>query len=321
MRPGTLPGAAPGERLLDPRVLSRIGDLELLARVAVEGFIAGLHRSPFLGLSMDFAAHRPYEPGDDIRKVDWRVFGRTDRFYVKEYEAETNASVLFALDVSASMGYGSGEVAKLDYARMLAASLLHLSAAQRDRVGVSTFADGVREHVPPGVRQRRAALAALDRVKAGGAGSLPTALGRIGEGLRRRGLVVVVSDLYAEPEEILAGLGALRGRGHDVILFHVLDPDELRFPFRTPSSFEDLETGERVPIDPGRMAEEYRGRLADHLDALERRTRERGVDYALFDTATPLDAALFRYLSLRKRRLERRRPDGSHPAAAPPGRP
>ncbi|MGH7542195.1 MAG: DUF58 domain-containing protein [Gemmatimonadota bacterium] len=297
---------APGSRLLDPTVLSRIGDLELVARTVVEGFMSGLHRSPFLGLSLEFAEHRAYEPGDDIRKIDWRVFGRTDRFYVKEYEAETNANVFFALDVSGSMSYGSGEVTKLDYARYLAACLAYLSADQRDRVGAASFHDRVVEHVPPSVRHRRLVLALLDRAEAGAPGDLVAPLRQIGESLRRRGIVVLISDLYAEPRIVLDAVAALRGKGHDVIVFQVLDPAELRFPFETPSSFEDLETGERVPVTPDEMADEYRRLIEGHTSGMGRLLTERGIDYALFDTSRPLDGALFRYLSLRARRLKRK---------------
>lgn len=305
-RPRIASRAVPGSRFLDPTVLARIGDLELVARTVVEGFISGLHRSPFLGLSLDFAEHRPYEPGDDIRKVDWRVYGRTDRFYVKEYEAETNANAFFALDVSASMDYGSGGITKLDYARYLTACLAYLSAGQRDRVGAATFAGRVVEHVPPSVRHRRRVLAALDRARAEDPGELVAPLRQIGESLRRRGLVVLVSDLYAEPREVLAALAAVRGKGHDVIVFHVLDRSEIEFPFDRPSSFEDLETGERVPVTPEEMAEEYRELVERHTGELGRLLIERRIDYALFDSSTPLDAALFRYLSLRENRLKGR---------------
>jgi uncharacterized protein (DUF58 family) len=298
--------AVPGTRLLDPTVLTRIGNLELVARTVVEGFISGLHSSPFLGLSLDFAAHRPYMPGDDIRKVDWRVFARTDRFYVKEYEAETNANVFFALDISRSMDYGSGEVTKLEYARFMTACLAYLSAGQRDRVGAATFDSGLVDHVFPSVRNRRLVLAALDRARAERAGDLLDPLRKIGESLRRKGLVVLVSDLYARPPAVLSAVAALKSKGHDVIVFHVLDPAELRFPFETPRSFEDLETGERIPITPDEMGEEYLEQVEAHTSELARLMAQNRIDYELFDTSEPLDGALYRYLSLRERRLKGR---------------
>ncbi len=287
-------------------MLSRIGNLELVARTVVEGFISGLHSSPFLGLSLDFAAHRPYMPGDDIRKVDWRVFARTDRFYVKEYEAETNANVFFALDISRSMDYGSGEVTKLEYARFMTACLAYLSAGQRDRVGAATFDSALVDHVFPSVRNRRLVLAALDRARAERAGDLLDPLSKIGESLRRRGLIVLVSDLYARPRAVLDAVAALKSKGHDVIVFHVLDPAELSFPFETPRSFEDLETGERIPITPDEMGKEYLEQVEAHTSELAQLMAQNRIDYELFDTSEPLDGALFRYLSLREKRLKGR---------------
>ncbi len=298
--------AIPGSRFLDPTVLSRIGNLELVAQTVVEGFISGMHSSPFLGLSLDFAAHRPYMPGDDIRKVDWRVYARTDRFYVKEYEAETNANVMFALDVSRSMDYGSGEVTKLDYARFLTACLAYLSAGQRDRVGAAIFDADLVDHVAPSVRNRRLVLAAIDRARPERAGELLQPLRKIGESLRRSGIVVVVSDFYAPPKTVLDAVAALRGKGHDVIAFHVLDHAELRFPFDAPRSFEDLETGERLPVTPEEMGEDYLEQVGAHTSELARLMAQNGVDYELFDTSKPLDGALFRYLSLREKRLKGR---------------
>lgn len=294
--------AEPEARFIDPEVLSRIQDLELLARTVVEGFIAGLHRSPFLGFSLDFAEHRPYMPGDDIRRIDWRLYARTDRFYVKEYEAETNAAFFLALDVSRSMDFGTTAVTKLDYARFLAASLAHLAGEQRDRVGIACFDDRIREHVPPTARHRRTVLHAVDRAGPGGAGALGAPLLRIAESLRRRGLVALVSDLYEEPEEVVRAVETLRAGGHDVIVFHILDPAELAFPYDEATRFEDLETGEEIPVVPGTARETYRERMEGHLEELARRMRDAGVDYVVMDTSRPLDEALFRFLSHRARR-------------------
>lgn len=304
MRAKIVSKAVPGTRFLDPTVLTRIGNLELLASTVVEGFIAGLHSSPFLGLSLDFAAHRQYMPGDDIRKVDWRVYARTDRFYIKEYEAETNANVFFVLDASRSMDYGSREITKLEYAKYLTACLAYLSASQRDRVGAAVFGEKLQDYVRPSVRNRRLVLASLDRAEAKDAGDLTKPLTQVAESLVRKGVVVLVSDLYADPEDVIRSIGALRGRGHDVIVFHVLDPAEVDFPFDVPRSFEDLETGDRLPITPEEMREEYLSLLEGHVGAMAKRLTENRIDHELVVTSTPLDVALFRYLSYRSRRLK-----------------
>ena len=297
---------APGAQFLDPTVLTRIGNLELLASSVVEGFIAGLHSSPFLGLSLDFAAHREYMPGDDIRNIDWKVWGRTDRFYIKEYEAETNANVFFALDSSRSMSYGSRGITKLEYAKYLTACLAYLSASQRDRVGAAVFGARLQDYVRPSVRNRRLVLATLDRAEATEAGDLVKPLTQIAESLVRKGIVVLVSDLYADPREVIKSLGALRTKGHDVIVFHILDPAEVDFPFEAPRSFEDLETGERLPVTPDDMREEYMALLEGHVGELTRTLTDHGIDHEMIVTSTPLDVALFQYLSYRARRLKGR---------------
>ena len=294
-----VPAAEP--QLLDPAVLARISDLELVARTVVDGFLAGLHRSPHLGVSTDFAEHRAYSPGDDVRRVDWKLYARTDRHFVKEFEAETNASVAVLLDVSASMGYGSGAVRKLDYARILAACLLYFSQRQRDRIALSTFDADIVEHVPPSTRHLPQALHALSRAKAGKPGDLPVALRRLAESYRRRGVLVVVSDLYAEPDAIVNALHALRGPGSEVVVMHLLDPAELDFPFEDPAAFQDMEGDDALPILPPAMRERYRALVGAHVATLRKRLGEAGMDYFLFDTRRPLDAALHEYLSVRER--------------------
>jgi uncharacterized protein (DUF58 family) len=289
-------------RFLDPVVLARIGNLELLARTVVDGFINGLHHSPYFGLSVDFAEHRPYLPGDDIRRVDWRVFGRTDRFYVKEFEADTNANFVVLFDVSESMRYGSdGAVTKLDYGRFLAACLTYFSRLQRDRVGIVTFADRIVDFVPASAKHLDIVLHTIDRIRPAGAGALEEPLLRIAEAIRRRSILVLISDLYEDPDVVTRALSRLRARGHDVIVFHVLDPAEVSFPFEEAAPFEDLETGERMPIVPETLREEYRAQMAAHLAALADRMTRNQVDYALFETSRPLDHALFAYLSRRER--------------------
>ena len=291
----------PASPLLDPVVLARIGDLELVARTVMDGFVAGLHRSPNLGVSTDFAEHRAYAPGDDVRRVDWKLYGRTDRYYVKEFEAETNASVSVLLDVSRSMGYRSTGVTKLEYARMLAACLLYFSQRQRDRVGVTTFDARVVEHVPAAVRHLALSLHALGRAVAQREGNLPAALQEIAPSYGRRGILVLLSDLYVEPDALMRGLEAVRGAGSEVVVMHVLDPAEIDFPFEAPASFRDMEGDDALPVMPRAARERYRALLGDHMRMLKKRVGEAGMDYVLLDTRRPLDEALFEYLSLRER--------------------
>jgi uncharacterized protein (DUF58 family) len=289
-----------GTRFLDPRILARINNLELIARTVVDGFISGLHHAPYLGLSTDFAEHRPYLPGDDIRRIDWRVWGRTDRLYVKEFEADTNANLIVLLDVSRSMDYGSAGLTKLDYARYLAASLLYLSRRQRDRVGLVTFDAGLVDYVPPSAKHLELTLHTLDRARPGSRGSLAGPLEKIAQTVRRRSILVLLSDLYEDPDQIIRALGALRDRGHDLLVFHVLDPHERDFPFDQAASFEDLETGERAPVVPAKMRDEYRALVRHHCETLLRRLGQHRVDYYLADTSRSLDFSLLEYLTRRE---------------------
>lgn len=293
--------SAHGARFLDPAVLARIDNLELLARTVVDGFLSGLHRSPYLGFSLDFAEHRPYMPGDDVRRIDWKLFGRTDRHYIKLFEAETNANVAVLLDVSRSMGYATHGVSKLDYARYLAAALLFLSNRQRDRVGLVTFDRQVVEYVPCSMKNMDTALHVLDRASAARPGHLREPLLTVTERMARKGILVLVSDLYEEPDAVLQAVLPLQARGHDVIVFHVLDPAELTFPFQDAAGFEDLETGEQIPVIPEKLRDDYRRMLRAHLEELERRFTGSGIDYTVLDTSLPLDQALFAYLSSRER--------------------
>jgi uncharacterized protein (DUF58 family) len=292
---------ASGARFLDPTALARIENLELLARTVVDGFLNGLHRSPYLGFSLDFAEHRPYMPGDDIRRIDWSLFGRTDRHYIKLFEAETNANFVVLLDVSRSLSYTSHSVSKLDYARYLAAALTFFSHRQRDRVGLVTFDHEIVDYVPPSMKHMETVLHVLDRAEARRAGALAAPMLTIAERLRRKGILVLISDFYEEVDAIMSQVLPLRGRGHDLIVFHVLDPAELEFPFDEASGFEDLETGEQIPVIPGRLREDYRRLVQRHVAELDQRFSANMVDYRVLDTSQPLDLALFAYLSARER--------------------
>jgi uncharacterized protein (DUF58 family) len=291
----------PGAGFVDPKVLTRIDNLELVAKTVVDGFINGLHRSPYLGLSLDFAEHRPYMPGDDIRRIDWRLYARTDRYYVKEYEADTNANFMALLDVSRSMEYGSKGISKLDYGKYLAASLAYFSSEQRDRVGLITFDNDIVDYVPPSAKHLEVVLHTLDRATPHRPGELLPPLRKIGESLRRRGIVVLISDFYEDPEAVFDAVKPLKFRGHDVLVFHLLDPAEIEFPFDEAASFEDLETGERMPIVPETQRARYRELIQGHIAKLHKLFTDARIDYGLFDTATPLDYALFTYLSNRER--------------------
>ncbi len=291
----------PGARFVDPKVLARIGNLDLLARTVVDGFINGLHRSPFFGASVDFAEHRGYVPGDDIRRVDWRLYARTDRYYVKEYEADSNANFSVLLDVSRSMRYTSGGLSKLDYGRYAAACLTYLAHQQRDRVGIVTFDADIVEHVPCSAKHLELVLYTLDRATAGRPGDLRPPLKKMAEHFGRRGILVLVSDLYEEPDAVMEAVRPLRFRGNDLIVFHVLDPAEIEFTFDQPASFQDLESGDQIPVVPSALAAQYRALVREHMAALQSRFSEHRIDYAVFNTATPLDYALFNYLSARER--------------------
>jgi uncharacterized protein (DUF58 family) len=295
------PAAIPGARFVDPKVLARIGNLELVARSVVDGFINGLHRSPYFGASVDFAEHRGYVPGDDIRRVDWRLYARTDRYYIKEYEADSNSNFAVLLDVSRSMGFGSEGMTKLDYGRMLAGCLTYLVHKQRDRVGLVAFDRDIVEFVPPSAKHMDVALHVLDRLKPASPGSLREPMNKIAEHFGRRGVLVLVSDLYEEPDAIMEAIGPLRFRGHDMIVFHLLDRAELDFEYADPSAFEDLESGEQIPVVPETLAPQYRELVQAHVNALTERFSANRIDYSLVNTSSPLDHALFSYLSTRER--------------------
>ena len=295
------PQTIPGARFVDPKILARIGNLELMARSVVEGFINGLHRAPFFGASIDFAEHRGYVAGDDIRRVDWRLFARTDRFYVKQYEADTNTNLSILIDVSKSMAFGTRGIPKLEYASFVAACLCYLAQRQRDRVGIITFDQDIVTHVPPSAKHFNVVLHTLDRAKPERAGNLVAPLTKMAEHFKRRGILVLISDFYEEPDAILDAIKPLKFLGNDLIVFHVLDPAEIDFGYDDASSFEDLESGEQIPVVPQSLAREYRELVSAHIEALRTKFSEHRIDYTLLNTSEPLDRALFSYLSSRER--------------------
>ena len=291
-------------RYLDPAVLSRIGSMELKARTVVEGFLTGLHRSPFKGFSVEFAEYRQYLPGDDIATIDWKVYARSDRHYVRKFEEETNLDCHLLLDISGSMGYASSGISKLEYGSYLAAALGYLMQRQRDAVGLITFDWRIVDRIPVSARpgHLRTLLLTLDRIRLGERSDLSTPLHALAEALTRRGMVVLISDLLDEPEQIIKGLKHLRYRGSDVVVFHILDHDELTFPFERATRFRDMETDDEVLAVPPVVRESYLKAVGDLIALYERELRIVGIDYRLVETTTPLDFALLSYLATRVKR-------------------
>lgn len=281
--------------------------MELLARGVVEGFVAGLHRSPYKGFSVEFMSYRPYMPGDDLMRLDWKLFARTDRYYIKEFEDETNTAVNILVDVSASMNYESGGLTKRAYASYLAASLAYLVVRQRDGVGMTFFDDRIAEHIPP--RSTRGHLHTLldflANVPTGARTEMGKPLHELAERHRRRGFVILISDLLDDVASIIDGLRHFRFQGHDVLVFHVMDPQELSFDFSDLVEFEDMETGEKLLIASEMNREAYLENLGRYKETLRRECGLLGVDYALLPSDRPLDFALFEYLAARARRSAR----------------
>lgn len=298
---------APGpSRFLSPQVVAGLGTLELKARTIVEGLLLGLHRSPFRGSSVEFAEYRQYMPGDDPSTVDWKVFARSDRHYVKKFEHDTNVEVHLLLDLSASMAYGSGDgMTKLQYAQCLIAALAYLLTGQRDAVGLGVFDDQLRDYVPPAVKagQLTRLLIALDHARAGAASDSAVALKQISDRLRRRGLIVVCSDLLDDQARVIDGLRLLRARGMEVVVFHVLDDAELSFPFEQAGTFRDVETGEEVLTHGPAARQAYLEALGAWRSRYVADLRGAGVDYQLANTSAPLDATLLGWLGARGRTL------------------
>lgn len=300
-------------RYLDPVVVSQLANMELRARLIVEGFITGMHRSPYHGFSVEFAEHRPYNPGDELRHVDWKVYAKTDRFYVKQYEEETNLRHYVVMDTSASMRYqGEAELSKLDYGLHLAAGLHNLMLKQRDATGLIAFDETVHTIRPPKatpgyLRQLLATLDQIhDRDEAGTRTNAAAALNEVAERIGRRSLVVVITDLFeniAAHNDLLKALRHLRHRGHEVIVFHVLESrTERRFDFPDrPLVFRDVETGEEVTLQPAQLRDHYDEAVEHFSERFRRQCLEHDIDFAELDTNEPYDTALMAYLNKRSR--------------------
>jgi len=293
------------QRFLNPSVLAGIAGLELVAKTVVDGFISGLHRSPDYGFSQEFAEYRAYTPGDDLRHVDWNVFARTDRCYLKRYRGETNTLVTVLLDSSASMAFKSQSTDKLEYARYLAASLLYLAQQQRDAGGLIVFDDEIRAYVHPSSRsgQFHRIMHAIEQAQATARTDYAKPFIHFQQMLFRRGIVVVLSDFYESPENIVKTVAPLRYRGNEVVLFHVLDPEEIQPKLRGPALFVDMETNDTLEVSPDYANREYRDKMQAHIEALKAEAQKNGLDYFLAVTDRPLDAALREYLAVRQGRM------------------
>jgi len=295
--------AAPSTYLL-PHVVAKLANMELRARLVVEGFIAGLHRSPYHGFSVEFAEHRPYMPGDEIRHVDWKIYGRTDRFYIKQYEEETNLKAYLVLDTSRSMTFASpGQITKLEYAASLAASLAYMMIHQQDAVGLAMFDESITSLLPPHATRAylQQILVALQTLRAGTGTAAGRSLHLVAERIRRRGLVIILSDLFDEPDQVLAAFKHFRHKKNEVIVMHILDPLERTFGFGEDATFKDLETQERMVTQPWHIRRAYADAVTSFVERYKRECREHQIDYVLLDTRTPFDVALVEYLSKRQR--------------------
>lgn len=299
-----MPASVPPRPLDDPSALTRFGRLELVARLVVEGVLSGLHASPFKGASVEFAEHRQYGPGDEIRHIDWRAYGKNDRYFVKEYEEETNLKALLIVDASGSMAYkgNTAQVSKLEQARRVAASLAYLMTRQRDAVGLATFDTDLRAIIPPRSNPGHFAVIcrALEDAAHGGETAISTVLHRLADRFKRRGLMILLTDAFEPVSTLAPGLRHLRHRGHEVIVFHILAPEEETFPFRRPSKFRDLEhVGPPVRVEPAALRATYLERFEAFRRELKQALGEMEVDYHKISTADSADQALLGYLAAR----------------------
>jgi uncharacterized protein (DUF58 family) len=292
-------------RFLDPAVIARLGSMELKARTVVEGFLSGLHRSPFKGFSVEFAEYRQYLPGDDLSTLDWKVYARSDRHYVKKFEEETNLECHLLLDTSASMAYrGAAAMTKLEYGSVLAASLAYLMNRQRDATGLIAFDEQITQRLPARARSGHlhSILLTLERLTPGTRSNVGRPLHQLADALVKRSLAVLISDLLDDADQVIRGLKHLRFRGTDIIVFQLLDPHELEFPFRGAARFTDVESADEITADPRRVRRSYLEALDTLRGRYERELRGEGIDFLTLDTSKPLDFALLAYLDARAKR-------------------
>lgn len=295
------------EREIDRRAVGRVSRLQLRARFAVEGYYSGIHKSPYHGFNVEFAEYREYSPGDDLRYLDWRVFARSDRFFVKQFEAETNLSCYLLLDSSGSMDFTTAKETRLDYGASLAAALALLMLRQGDQAGLVVFDTAVRRFIPPrgNARHFGGILEALEGIKPGGDTDISAVLHEIAERVRRRSLVIVISDFFDNVERVMRGLQHFRHRRHEVIVLHLLDDAEVEFPFERITLFEGMERGEEIVVDPRVLRAGYRARFRQYLEELRRGCAEKDIDYQRMQLSEPFDRALTSYLTGRKFRFRK----------------
>lgn len=296
----------PAEQFLKPEVIRRVARLDLRARFIVEGFLTGLHASPFHGFSVEFSEHRRYSQGDDPKDIDWLVYAKTDRYYIKKYQAETNISGYLLMDLSASMGYTyRQELTKFDYGVCLAAALAYLMVHQQDPVGLMTFGEKLESSLPPKSKRTQLGtiLSVLSKAQPTGQTDLAGNLRRIAAMIRHKSLLMIFSDLLCETEPVLQALHLLRHAGHDVIVFHILDEAEVNFPFEGLVEFEDPESADRLTLDASGMRVDYLETLKQLRETYKRECRAMGADYVALDTSLPFDRALVEYLSQRQARF------------------
>lgn len=297
------PTNQPSYQYLEPETVARLANLGLVSRLVVEGFITGLHKSPHKGFSVEFAEHRQYTPGDDLRYLDWTVYARTDHFFIKQFEEETNVRAYLLIDRSASMGFGSGAITKLQYACYLAAALTYLMIKQRDAVALVTFDSQARRILPPRSRatQLRAILEELEHLEPGEASNLPRTFHDLAENIKRRALIIILSDLLDSPDRVLPALQHFRHKKHEVLLFQILDRQELEFDYQDYATFQDLESSKQLPLDPTFFRSTYLKRMEEFRQRYLRFASEQRLDYVLLNTGVPYDRSLMAYLSKRAR--------------------
>ncbi|MGB2869366.1 MAG: DUF58 domain-containing protein [Bacteroidota bacterium] len=291
-------------RYLQPNVVAQLANMELRARLVVEGFITGLHKSPYHGFSVEFTEHRQYMPGDEIKHIDWKAFAKTDRYFIKQFEEETNLKSYLILDASSSMNYASqGGLKKVEYASFIAAALSYLMIEQRDAVGLTVYDEKVRTSLPPRATRSylKELLRELETLRPANKTGTAQSLHEVAERIKRRGLVIILSDLFDDPAQVMAAFKHFRYKGNEVVVMQVLDPLERSFAFGGDAIFRDMETKEEVMTQPWHIQKAYQQSMKDFLDYYKRQCRENNIDYVLLDTRMPFDKALFEYLNKRKR--------------------
>lgn len=292
------------KKYLDPAIVSKLNSLELKARMVVEGFIVGLHKSPYHGFSVEFSEHRPYMQGDNLKAVDWKVYGKTERYFIKQFEEETNLKSYILLDTSKSMDFASkNNIKKLEYGLILAASLSYMMLRQQDAVGISLYSEKINEYIPPKASRiyLHEILKTLNKAKASSKTNTAESLNEIAEKINRRGLVVIISDLFDEINSVIKALKHFSYKNNEVIVFQVVDPLERSFAFGRDAVFKDMETDEEITTQPYQIQKSYRDAMSEFIDRIKTECRNSNIEYNLLDTSHPFDKALFSYLQKRKK--------------------